>query len=187
MGHSTSCSDTQSRSTLRRGNTALAAPSAIPRVDPLARSSRLKRLATQAAKSGAGLAAAGWYLENVVSRLEPAVSRWSRGRLTSLPIAPVVFVHSVGATTGRRRVTPLTYFTDGADVILIASNNGGPKHPGWYHNIKARPEVTLRAREREGRYLAREAEGEDRERLWSLASQATPPLAIYMPPRSGRG
>lgn len=161
------------------GDRALAAPSAIPRVDPLARSSRLKRLAAQAARSSAGLAAAGWYLEHVVSRIEPAVSRWSRGRLTSLPIAPVVFLHSVGGRTGRGRITPLTYFTDGADVILIASNNGRPKHPAWYHNIKAHPAVTLRAREREGRYIAREAEGGDRERLWSLAIRATPPLSTY--------
>ena len=34
----------------------------------------------------------------------------------------------------------LTYFHDGPDVILLASNYGGTKHPQWYYNLKAHPE-----------------------------------------------
>ena len=43
----------------------------------------------------------------------------------------------VGAT---RRQHQLTYFHDGSDPILIASNYGGAKHPQWYYNLKANPE-----------------------------------------------
>ena len=34
----------------------------------------------------------------------------------------------------------MTYFHDGSDPILIASNYGGTKHPHWYHNLKAHPQ-----------------------------------------------
>lgn len=129
--------------------------------------------------SDAGMTCAGWYLKNVVSRVEPTLSRWTGGRLTSLPISPIVFVESTGARTGRQTLTLLTYFTDGEDVILVGSNFGRPTHPAWYHNLKARPEVTLQARGRQGRYLAREAVGAERDRLWSLAQRWTPPLSRY--------
>jgi deazaflavin-dependent oxidoreductase (nitroreductase family) len=34
----------------------------------------------------------------------------------------------------------LSYFHDGRDAILIASNRAEPKHPQWYYNLKAHPE-----------------------------------------------
>lgn len=51
--------------------------------------------------------------------------------------APLV---STGAKSGQRREVQLTYFNDGPDVILLASNYGGTKHPQWYHNLKANPD-----------------------------------------------
>ncbi len=51
--------------------------------------------------------------------------------------APLV---STGAKSGRPRRVQLTYFHDGPDVILIASNFGGIKHPQWYYNLKAHPD-----------------------------------------------
>jgi deazaflavin-dependent oxidoreductase (nitroreductase family) len=106
-----------------------------------------------------------------VSRIEPTLNRWSGGRITSLPIAPVLFLHAVGARTGELRVTPLTYFTDGDNVILIASNYGRSRHPAWYHNVKSHPEVMRRAGGREGRYVVHEAADEERDRLWALATR----------------
>jgi deazaflavin-dependent oxidoreductase (nitroreductase family) len=91
---------------------------------------------------------AAWYLKNVVPRIEPALSRLSGGRLTSLPITPVIFLQTNGARTSEPRVTLLTYFTDGDNVILVATNYGRPWHPAWYHNVQSHPEVILRARAR---------------------------------------
>lgn len=162
-----------------RAEPASAVARRVPRVDPLAATSATKRLAAKLAKSGAGIRLAGWYLENVVPRIEPALSRWSRGRVTSLPIAPVVFLQAAGARTSEQRVTLLTYFTDDDDVILIASNYGRPRQPAWYYNVKSHPQVVLRARGVEGLYLVREAEKEERERLWSLATRCFPPLSTY--------
>ena len=158
----------------------------VARHNPLAQPSAAKRLAAKVATTRAGIRCAGWYLEKVVPRIEPALSRWSRGRLTSLPIAPVVFLHASGARSGTPRVTPLTYFTDGDDVILIASNHGRPRHPAWYYNVKAHPEILLKAREREGRYLVHEAASEERDRLWALAMLCFPPLSTYQLLAGGR-
>ena len=152
---------------------------AIAREDPLAKPSAVKRLASKVAMSEAGMRGAGWYLKHVVPRIEPALSEWTRGRVTSLPISPVVFLETVAARGGRPRRTPLTYFTHGDDVILIASNFGRTRNPAWYGDLKLNPRVTLRARGQSGQFLAREATGSERDALWALAKRWTPPLARY--------
>jgi deazaflavin-dependent oxidoreductase (nitroreductase family) len=158
----------------------------IAKEDPLKAPSLAKRLAARVAMSDAGMQCAAWYLKNIVSRLEPLLDRWTHGRMTSLPITPVVFLKTLGARTGEPRVTPLTYFTHGDDVILIASNYGRRNHPAWYYNVKANPEVSLYARGRQGRYVVRETAGAERDRLWTLATQWTPPLAKYRTMAEGR-
>ena len=151
----------------------------LPQEDPLAAPPLPKRAASTVARSDVGMRCAAWYLRNVVPRIEPALSHWSGGRLTSLPITPVVFLQTNGVRTSEPRTAVLTYFTDGDDVILIASNYGRPTNPAWYHNVKSHPEVTLRARGREGRYLVSEAVDAERDRLWALATGWTPPLLKY--------
>jgi deazaflavin-dependent oxidoreductase (nitroreductase family) len=81
----------------------------------------------------------------------------------------MVVLTSVGARSGERREVPLAYFTDGDDVILIASNYGTSKHPAWYHNLRAHPECQLSIGPRGGSFLAKEALGADRDRLYELA------------------
>ena len=151
----------------------------VPPEDARRAPSAITRLAATAAETDVGMRCAAWYLKNVVPRIEPALYRWTHGRLTSLPIAPIVFLHTRGAKTSEPRITPLTYFTDGDDVVLIASNYGLPRHPAWYYNVKAHPEVTLQARGREGRYAVREAVNAEREQLWALAMRRYPPLRKY--------
>lgn len=47
---------------------------------------------------------------------------------------------STGAKSAQPRVHQLSYFHDGGDPILVASNAGAPRHPQWYYNLKANPE-----------------------------------------------
>jgi deazaflavin-dependent oxidoreductase (nitroreductase family) len=80
---------------------------------------------------------------------------------------PVGLLKTVGAKSGEPRSTPLLYSTRGDDVILVASKAGSPRNPAWYHNARAHPEVELLAPGgRTGRYVAREAEGAERDELW---------------------
>ncbi len=91
-----------------------------------------------------------------------------------------------GAKTGKRRSTPLTYFTDGGRVITVASNYGGERHPAWYHNVKAQPRVTLSARGYTGTFVAEETTGAERDRLFDLAKQFVPNYADYERMAAGR-
>lgn len=126
------------------------------------------------------LSSAGrWYLINLAPSIDRACYRLTRGRLNSVPGAAIAFLTHTGARSGKVRVTPLAYFTDGDDVVLMASNYGRERHPGWYYNVKANPEVDLRAGGRAGRYRALVATGEDAERLWSLAKRFTRAYANY--------
>src|SRR6185503_12775846 len=57
---------------------------------------------------------------------------------------PVIIVTNRGSKTGAIRKTPLMRVVDGNNYILVASQGGAPKHPLWYHNLKADPNVEIR-------------------------------------------
>ena len=82
---------------------------------------------------------------------------------------PVTLLTATGAKSGQRRTTPLLYFYDDGDVVVIASNGGRPFNPAWYHNLRANPEATLFINGRTMACTAREATGSERERLWARA------------------
>ena len=120
-----------------------------------------------------------WYLVNVGGKIDPVLMRISGGRLKTTFNAPQILLVHTGRKTGEQRRTPLAYFTDGDDVVVIASRGGHKQHPPWYHNIRANPEVELWTGKDGGRYRAREAEGSERERLWQLATEFYPGFAEY--------
>ena len=93
---------------------------------------------------------------------------------------PVIIVTNLGCKTGAIRKTPLMRVSDGNCYILIASQGGAPKHPQWYHNLKATPEVEIRDGAKVYSMGVREiAEGNERTRLWKIAVEAYPPYEEY--------
>jgi deazaflavin-dependent oxidoreductase (nitroreductase family) len=92
-----------------------------------------------------GRSPAGQFLaHHVTPHVDPWLYRATGGRwpwiLGGVSTAPLV---TTGAKSGQRREHQITYFHDGADPIVTASNYGGPKHPQWYYNLKAHPECEL--------------------------------------------
>ncbi len=79
---------------------------------------------------------------------------------------PVLLLTTTGRRSGRPRTQPLTYTRTNEGYAVIASKGGAAQHPLWYLNLRANPlaEVTI-GRETQ-KVRAREAEGEERERLW---------------------
>src|ERR1700683_818558 len=139
---------------------------AIPRVDPVVSPSRFKRALTAFALTKTGT----WYSSQLGARIDPWLGRVTRGRVDSaLGQSPIAVVTVRGARSGVERKVPLLYFNDGDDVILIASSYGKAKFPAWYYNIKANPDVRLESMGRSAAYVAREAEGADRDHLFELA------------------
>jgi len=66
------------------------------------------------------------------------------GHRIPLPgVAPSLLLHTVGAKTGAHRTNTLSYFPDGGNYYVVASKGGDPKAPGWYHNLKANPDIEI--------------------------------------------
>jgi deazaflavin-dependent oxidoreductase (nitroreductase family) len=55
----------------------------------------------------------------------------------------LLLLTTTGARTGQRRAVPLTYLPDGDRYIVTAGNAGADRHPAWYHNLAANPDVTV--------------------------------------------
>lgn len=147
----------------------------VPEFDPSAPKSALLKLTSGLARQRP----VTWFLVNVGNRIDPYLMRYSGGRVKTTLNSPTVLLTHTGARSGKQRTTPLAYFTDGDDVILIASAGGAPRHPAWYHNLTANPKVELWAKGQGGSYEARTAEGEDRRRLWQMATSFYPGFQDY--------
>src|SRR5207245_8943604 len=80
-----------------------------------------------------------WVAINIGQRIDPYLMRATRGRIRISFTAPTILLTHTGAKTGERRTTPLLYFTDAANVVLIASKGVALQHPAWYHKPKVHP------------------------------------------------
>ena len=78
-------------------------------------------------------------------RTHDAVYQGSNGLIGHrIPGAPnSLLLHTLGAKTGLPRTNSLSYARDGRDYLVVASNGGDRRSPGWYHNLKARPDVEI--------------------------------------------
>jgi deazaflavin-dependent oxidoreductase (nitroreductase family) len=92
---------------------------------------------------------------------------------------PMLLLHHVGAKSGARRVSPLVYVRDGDDVVLVASKGGYPRHPAWFHNLKANPRTVVQIGSERRRVRARVATPAERERLWPMAVETYSGYAGY--------
>jgi deazaflavin-dependent oxidoreductase (nitroreductase family) len=92
---------------------------------------------------------------------------------------PLVLVHNVGAKSGKEYVTPLVYLVDGDDIVIFASKGGAPENPGWFHNLKAEPNVSIEVGDQTLDAVATEVTGDERDRLYSAQEAAQPQFAEY--------
>src|ERR687892_2150860 len=89
---------------------------------------------------------------------------------------PVIIVTNRGRKTGAIRKTPLMRAVDSQNYILVASQGGAPKHPQWYFNLKAEPNVEIRDKTEVYQMRVREVtDPAERKRLWDIAVEASPP------------
>jgi deazaflavin-dependent oxidoreductase (nitroreductase family) len=109
------------------------------------------------------------------------VYRASGGRLGHhVPGAPpMLLLDTVGAKSLKKRSTPLAYFADGPDVVIVASKGGAPKNPAWFHNLRAHPDTTVQIGRERRAVHARVATPEERERLWPKAVELWADYANY--------
>ncbi len=116
----------------------------------------------------------------LVWRTHRRVYRATGGRLgRSFAGMPVGLLTVTGRRSGRPRTATLPYLRDGDAHVLVASNAGEPTDPDWVLNLRANPEATYQLGRTIVRVRAREADGEERDRLWALATGANPDYREY--------
>ena len=112
-----------------------------------------------------------WYGIEIGSRVDPWLLRLTGGRFATTSFLPLVLLTVPGRRSGEPRTVPLVYFTDGDEVILVASSFGRSAHPAWYLNLMAAEEGELTAGGVTVRGRVRRVEGEERSRLFGLAER----------------
>ncbi|HVB43343.1 MAG TPA: nitroreductase family deazaflavin-dependent oxidoreductase [Streptosporangiaceae bacterium] len=123
---------------------------------------------------------------------EPSPSRWVRDQVELFESSggtegttllqtglPVVIVSNLGARTGKIRKTPLMRVEHDGCYAAVASMGGAPKHPVWYHNLRANPRVLVQDGPERSDMIARELAGAERAQWWERAVAAYPPYAEY--------
>ena len=92
---------------------------------------------------------------------------------------PTLLLTTTGRKSGRESVMPLLYGKVSGGYAIVASKGGAPKHPGWYHNIRAQGEVTVQVVDEIFRATTRTASGAERAAIWEQMSEMYPPFSDY--------
>ena len=113
---------------------------------------------------------------NIVWKVDPYLLRATRGRIGMGLVLPTGLLETRGAKSGAMRRNAVIYFHDADRVTIIASKAGHEKHPAWFHNLRAHPDVTFGGIPMRATVVGDEAE---RQRLWTLADRLFAPYATY--------
>jgi deazaflavin-dependent oxidoreductase (nitroreductase family) len=109
-----------------------------------------------------------------VLRVHDAVYKGTNGWIGHRTLGvPSLLLHTVGAKTGAQRTTSLSYARDGDSYLIVASKGGDPKAPGWYHNLKANPNVEINVGPKRFGVTARAVlpTDADYDRLWQIVNK----------------
>ncbi len=129
----------------------------------------------------------------LIGEYEPSPQKWVRDQVERYEATggreantlrdtglPVVIFTTRGRKSGKIRKTPLMRVEHDGAYAMVASQGGSPKHPVWYHNLKADPEaLVVQDGPEPFDARARELSGEEREEWWERAVAAYPPYAEY--------
>ena len=92
---------------------------------------------------------------------------------------PVVVVTSRGAKSGKIRKHPAMRVEHEGRYALVAASGGDPRHPSWYFNLVANPEVQLQDGAERRDFVVRELDGDERTLWWQRAVAAYPLYEEY--------
>ena len=93
--------------------------------------------------------------------------------------APVCLLTTVGRRSGARRSVPLLYLLDGNDLVVVASQGGAPKDPGWYLNLEAKPAAEVEIGRSRFAVAARRVDEDEKPRLWPRLVTIYPAYQTY--------
>lgn len=98
------------------------------------------------------------------------------GRVWNLSI---LLLTTTGRKSGASRTTPLCYFSDGDNLVVVASNGGMDWFPDWWLNLLSEPRATVEIGRSRRAVVARPASPEERARLWAALVAVAPGYLEY--------
>jgi deazaflavin-dependent oxidoreductase (nitroreductase family) len=90
-----------------------------------------------------------------------------------------VILWTRGRKSGTVRKAPLMRVEHEGRYAVVASLGGAPKHPVWYLNLLADPEVSLQDGPVLADYTAREVTGDEKAEWWARATAVWPSYDDY--------
>ena len=147
-------------------------PKRLKYVDP----NRPRSLFTRAYAAFSATRLGRFISAKVVWKVDPHLLRLTRGRFGLGLVLPTALLETRGARSGALRRNAVIYFHDGDRVTIIASKAGHERHPAWFHNLRAHPDVTFGGIAMRAAVVSDQGE---RERLWTLADRVFAPYATY--------
>jgi deazaflavin-dependent oxidoreductase (nitroreductase family) len=93
--------------------------------------------------------------------------------------APILLLTTTGAKSGKQRTMPLMYLADGDNLVVVASNAGHDRHPGWWLNLRRDPRATVQIRGKRMSVRAQQAEADVKARLWPRLVEMYGDYAAY--------
>jgi F420H(2)-dependent quinone reductase len=113
----------------------------------------------------------GAQLLRVHNMIYQKTNGWIGHRIPGAP--PSLLLHTTGAKTGRPRTTSLTYARDGESYLIVASNAGADRYPGWYHNLQKHPDAEINVGPNRFAVTAQRVtpDGQDYLRLWQIVNK----------------
>ncbi len=119
-------------------------------------------------------------ISELLFRIHPWIYRKTKGRvLGRFGPSSILLLVTKGRKSGEPRTNAVMYLERENAWVAAASWAGEPKHPAWYLNLCAHPDVTLEIRDRVISVTARVSSGEERERLWAAIAAQDPSFAVY--------
>ena len=119
-------------------------------------------------------------LVEVFWKVHPALLRLSGGRIGTNAVGmPVLLLNTMGRKSGAKRSCALTYLPVGENFAVFASCLGEQKHPAWWLNLEAKPDAEVEIGGEHIAVRAREAEGDERQRLWTEVVAVNADYAEY--------
>ena len=152
------------------------------------RYSAFHRFAQRMASTSAG----AWFLSRAMHPLDRLTLKLSGGRFSAAEVVaglPIVMIEMTGARSQLPRSVPLIYVQIEAEpekLALVATNWGQRRHPAWYFNLKAHPNVTCTLKGRRRAYKAHVASVDEYQWYWPAAVETYPGYDLYRRRISGR-
>lgn len=92
---------------------------------------------------------------------------------------PVLLLTTRGRKSGAERTVPVVSYVEGDQTYVIASMGGQPRHPAWFFNLTANPEVDVQTGPQRWHARAVVLPSDQRAAIWRRITARFPNFAEY--------